>query len=223
MLAAPGQPPRRAQAAYEALRADLLAGRWPADTILSAYALAEELGMSRSPVGEALKRLHAEGLVESMPQVGVRVIGHSREDVADLAEILGALEGLAAQRAADHLDDQRLSALGEILRRATIAAEHADAAGVQAADLAFRDTVLGGSSRHLERLVASIRSKAGLADSVAPGIPHGLEDVVAGLVPVLAALTAGDGPGARAALEKHVVDREALQAEPQVARDDLAS
>ncbi|WP_354698584.1 hypothetical protein DSM112329_04270 [Paraconexibacter sp. AEG42_29] len=219
MRAAPGQPPRRAQAAYEALRADLLAGRWPADTILSAYALAEELDMSRSPVGEALKRLHAEGLVESMPQVGVRVIGHSREDVADLTEILGALEGLAAQRAADHMDDGRLSALGEMLRRATIAAEHADAAGVQAADLAFRDTVLGGSSRHLDRLVASIRSKAGLADPVA----HGLDDAVSGLVRVLAALRAGDGPGARAALERHVIELASLQAEPQVARDDLAS
>jgi DNA-binding GntR family transcriptional regulator len=83
--------------AYAAIREDILRGRLRPGTPLSRRRLADELGMSIVPVGEALRRLEDDGLVESRARVGTRVRVHTGEDVRALYELREALETQSAR------------------------------------------------------------------------------------------------------------------------------
>lgn len=86
--------------AYEALREAIITCKFPPGMRLLEGELAQQLGMSRSPVREALKRLSHEGLVKEIPHVGVTVAEVGLESLHELYLILAALEGLACREAA---------------------------------------------------------------------------------------------------------------------------
>jgi DNA-binding GntR family transcriptional regulator len=85
------------------IQGDLRAGEW-----LRQERLARELGVSHTPIREALKQLEVEGLVEHVPYRGVRVIEFSVNDVEDIYTMRSVLEGLAAAAAAVHLTKDEL-------------------------------------------------------------------------------------------------------------------
>ena len=85
---------------YQALRARILDNAWPPGHQALEQELALEMGVSRTPVREALIRLHNEGLVEVVPRHGVRVLPVSPVDMAEIYAILTSLESLAAELAA---------------------------------------------------------------------------------------------------------------------------
>lgn len=107
----------RTERAYLHVRDGILGGRWPAGATLSTYGIAGELGISRTPVGIALKRLESEGLVEIIPQVGCRVAGASADALADLFPVRATIEGLAAETAARRIAPTELAELEELQRR----------------------------------------------------------------------------------------------------------
>ena len=83
--------------AYETLKRRILDNEWPAGHLALEQELAAELGMSRTPIREALIRLEKEGLVEVRPRHGMRVLGISAEDMEEIYEILISLESMAAE------------------------------------------------------------------------------------------------------------------------------
>jgi DNA-binding GntR family transcriptional regulator len=87
-------------AAYNALRRRILENAYPPGHRALEQALAEELGISRTPLREALIRLQKEGLVEVVPRHGMRVLPVSPSDMKQIYEILSALESMAAALAA---------------------------------------------------------------------------------------------------------------------------
>lgn len=102
----------RADRAYEYIGKEILEGRWHAGEILSTYALAEELNISRTPISEALKRLEADGLVAIVPQVGCRVCERPDQQlITELSTLCGALAGLAAESAALVMTAEQISKL----------------------------------------------------------------------------------------------------------------
>lgn len=86
---------------YEVLRDDILRGEITAGTWLREGTVATQLGVSRTPVREALQRLHADGLVDLIPRRGAQVIRLSGEDVEASYDVRILLEGEAARRAAE--------------------------------------------------------------------------------------------------------------------------
>ncbi len=84
-------------AAYEQIRKRILDNVWPPGHRALEQKVALELGMSRTPVREALMRLISEGLVEVIPRHGMRVLPVSSTDMLEIYEILTALECLAAE------------------------------------------------------------------------------------------------------------------------------
>ncbi|MFO1313708.1 MAG: GntR family transcriptional regulator [Burkholderiales bacterium] len=84
-------------AAYATMRRRILDNAWPPGHSALEQALAAELGMSRTPVREALIRLAKEGLVEVVPRHGMRVLPVSADDMRDIYEMLTALESMAAE------------------------------------------------------------------------------------------------------------------------------
>lgn len=89
----------------------LLEGRFAPGERLSEEALAAELGVSKTPVHDALIRLSAEGLVRIVPYQGAFVIKHTPHDVDEIHQLRKSLELLAMDLAQPHLDDQVLSEL----------------------------------------------------------------------------------------------------------------
>jgi len=84
-------------AAYDLIRRRILDNVWPPGHRALEQEVALALGMSRTPVREALVRLQAEGLVEVVPRHGMRVLPVSPNDMREIYEILTALECMAAE------------------------------------------------------------------------------------------------------------------------------
>lgn len=86
--------------------------------------LAEELGVSRTPVREAIRKLELEGFVIMVPRRGVYVAGISMKDIYEVFEVRGALEALAASLAAERITEEELE---EMERRLVKEAEETEA------------------------------------------------------------------------------------------------
>lgn len=103
-----------AQLAYTAIRNAVLAldaYDAEADLRLDEKRLAAQLGVSRTPVREALARLEHEGLVEIIPRRGVRVIRKSKAEIVEMIIAWAALEAMAARLATERAPDTEISAL----------------------------------------------------------------------------------------------------------------
>jgi DNA-binding GntR family transcriptional regulator len=87
------------ESAYQTMRRRILDNLWPPGHRALEQELALELGMSRTPVREALIRLQKEGLVEVVPRHGMSVLPVSADDMRDIYEMLTALEAMAAELA----------------------------------------------------------------------------------------------------------------------------
>lgn len=99
---------------FEKIREDILNDAYKNGEKIVEAKLAEELGVSRTPVREALKQLELDGLVENIPNRGVVVKGVSEQDIADIYTIRIAIEGIAANWAVERISDEELSQLKEV-------------------------------------------------------------------------------------------------------------
>ena len=98
---------------FSQLQNNILNGLYePGDSLIETK-LSDELGVSRTPVREALRQLELEGLVQSFPNKGVIVKGVSDQDIQDIYTIRMLIEGLAARWAAEKITAQELEELKE--------------------------------------------------------------------------------------------------------------
>src|SRR5436305_2439940 len=102
------------QRVYDHLRAEILAGRLEPGTELIEVALAEQLGVSRGPLREAIGRLAAEGLVTVSPRRGAVVRSLSKEEFLELYQVREALERMAMQLAVPRLTDEQFEGLAAL-------------------------------------------------------------------------------------------------------------
>ncbi|MBI4347847.1 MAG: GntR family transcriptional regulator [Elusimicrobia bacterium] len=137
--------------AYEHIRRSILDARIPVGTALSEYQLAKEIGVSRTPVREALKRLEQDGLVRSVPRRGTFVANLTVRDIVEIYQIRIQLEGLAARVAAERMD---AAGLAELIR----GLDKADKAARQGRTDAARE-----HDRHMHKKIIESTSNGRLA------------------------------------------------------------
>jgi DNA-binding GntR family transcriptional regulator len=143
-------------AATELIRQAIVDGRLPPGRRLKEEELARELGISRTPVREALLILHAEGLVDTAPNRGAAVRSHSVEDLDDLYQLRALLEGYSTRRAATRLTDETIGVLRASCERFDALLERgAEMSQLFDENLVFHHTILVGSGS--ARLASMVR------------------------------------------------------------------
>lgn len=156
------QPPaNRSELAYQSLKEQLLSGDLPHGSPLSSYNLAKTLGISRTPVTHALKRLENEGLVEIIPQVGCRVAQPTPAEVVEVFTLRAVLEGLAAEIAALRIDEAELQALQTLLQEGEAAIHRNDSAAYSLINKEFHTLIVSACGMvKLEELLDKFRDFA---------------------------------------------------------------
>jgi DNA-binding GntR family transcriptional regulator len=136
-------------AATELIREAIVDGRLEPGRRLKEEELARELGISRTPVREALLMLQAEGLVDAIPNRGAMVRVHTTEDLDDLYQLRALLEGYAARRAAARISDEQVEQLRSSCDRFEGLDPDEDLRELVRENLLFHSTILdvAGSAR----------------------------------------------------------------------------
>ena len=152
----------RVEDAYERLKDEIRTNRMPPGFQAPEPEIALRLGMSRTPVREALIRLEAEGLVELIPRRGARVLPIQAEDMRAIYEILTALEPDAAARlAARKPSEEELAPLVQATRDMEAALEKEDLDTWAEADDRFHVALLElQGNRRLKSFVMSLYDQA---------------------------------------------------------------
>ena len=100
---------------FHKLQEDILSGKYAVDEELKEKTIGDELGVSRTPVREALRQLELQGLVTITPNKGAHVTGFSKEDLNDIYEIRSVMEGLCAKWAAKKATPEQIEELAELV------------------------------------------------------------------------------------------------------------
>jgi GntR family transcriptional regulator, rspAB operon transcriptional repressor len=139
---------------FERIREDILNLRYRIGEKLVEAKLAEEMGVSRTPVREALKQLELDGLVENIPNRGVVVKGISSQDIADIYSIRVAIEGIAVGWAIDRMDKEGLDELSEIYDLMDFYTSKDDCDKIFELNTRFHETIYRATkSRYLESVL----------------------------------------------------------------------
>ncbi len=135
---------------FQTLRSRILTGELAPGERLMELRLADQLGVSRTPIREAIRKLELEGLVTMLPRRGAVVAQITEKGLRDVLEVRSALDALAVQLACQRISEQELSALlaaaGEFVRMT----KTGDANRIARADVAFHDIIHQAS--HNEKL-----------------------------------------------------------------------
>lgn len=100
---------------FQKIRDDILSGKYKENDELRENTVGKELGVSRTPVREALRQLELEGLVTIIPNRGAYVTGISHKDIWDIYMIRSMLEGLCARWATENISEVQLDELEETI------------------------------------------------------------------------------------------------------------
>ncbi len=147
-------------AAYAAVRDGIVSGEHAAGSRLREEDLAEALGVSRTPVREALRRLHSEGLVELEPRRGALVATWGADELDEIFELRALVEGYGARRAATRVTEV------EVARLEGLCDEMDEAAARRPVPDHERIGALNQALHHEIHRVASSRYVAGLLTSL---------------------------------------------------------
>jgi DNA-binding GntR family transcriptional regulator len=134
----------------------ILSGRLnPGDNLIESH-LCSELGVSRTPIREAIRQLELEGLVRSVPNKGTVVVGISLKDIEDIYAIRMMVEGLASKWAAQNITSEEAEKLKKIIALQDFYVEQEDAEQLLEIDSQFHELIYEASkSRPLKHILAS--------------------------------------------------------------------
>ncbi len=201
------EPALKRHRAVDVVRRAILDGTLQPGERLVELRLARELGVSQTPVREALSSLEREGLVVKLDHRGTYVARVDAAELNEIATLRALLEGECARRAAAPAAAGAGTELREHLSAMRAAAERHDLRGLIDADMAFHETLreLAGH-RLLAEALGRLHDRTRLALAVADGwYADALTEVAESHVPLLEALEQGDADAAERHAREHVL------------------
>ena len=139
---------------YQQIEKNILSGVYKAGEIISESKLSEELGVSRTPIREAIARLENDKLIGITPS-GTVVLGITDEDVADMFAVKTALAPMVVKMAAMNISDEDLAKLKEILDQQEFYQEKKNIEKVRNLDTQFHDIIYSASGSPIFQAVLS--------------------------------------------------------------------
>lgn len=126
---------------FNTLRKAILKGELKPGERLMEIALADRLGVSRTPIREALRKLELEGLVVMIPRRGAQVADITEKDLNDVLEVRMALESLAIEKACKRMDESEMEKLLSAAREFEKTTTEGDLVKLAEADVAFHEVI----------------------------------------------------------------------------------
>lgn len=197
--------PRLVDRTYEAIRGAILAGVFAPGTKLTVAKLVAKVGVSPTPIKEALIRLEREGLVRIVPRRGAFVVRLTVDDAAELYDLREVIEGLAARCAARRMDGAALWELESLLEQARACLSKPDYVRYSDLDVAFHAAVARASgSTRVRQVIESLRLQTRLLMATSVTLPGRLESSYGEHRAIVEALRSGDPDRAEKAARAHV-------------------
>lgn len=145
---------------FVTLREAILEGKLKPGDRLMEIQLSNQLGVSRTPIREAIRMLEKEGLAITIPRKGAQVAKLSEKDMEDVLEIRNVLDELAVSTACDRMSQEELGALKVAKESFEIAVKKKDATAIAEADVAFHDVIYQACKNpKLETILNNLREQ----------------------------------------------------------------
>jgi DNA-binding GntR family transcriptional regulator len=195
--------------AYRAIREGIVSGVYRPGAHLTAEGLAGASGISRTPVREAMRRLHAEGLIQFIPNRGAFVTRLEERDIAKIYDLRVVLEGYAAETAAREATDAQIDRLEVLAGEMVDAIAPASSSGVDRVAQLNNDfhklIVAGAANPRLEVALASIVEVPLVLRTFRRYSQEELRRSMSQHVELVQALRARDGLWARSVMASHIL------------------
>ena len=189
----------------EAIRSGVLK---PGERIMEIQ-LAEELGVSRTPVREAIRKLELEGYVVMMPRRGTYVASMSIRDINEIFELRTALESLSNGLAADHITDEELEHLQRLLVIIGGYIKEGNIEKIVETDIEFHDMMYHAArNTRLVGIISNLRDQLTRFRTLSMSYPGRLEATIEEHRLIVEAIARGDRKAASKAAERHMENSE---------------
>lgn len=199
------QPMPLAKMAYETLRDSILAGHLKPGEVYNEMVLAKELGISRTPIREALLEISSHGLVTYLPRKGVQINNPTKRDVEEIFELRKAIELTAVEKVAKASPPHDFNKIEKSLEDQRKALNKKDFVDFLEADRTFHTTFSElTNNRRLLAIIENIRDMMHLIGVQALGIEGRGEEVIAEHEKVLVAVKRGKPGEAKRAMNYHL-------------------
>ncbi len=194
---------------FTTLRDAIVTGELKPGERLMEVALAEKMGVSRTPVREAVRRLEMEGLVTMTPRKGTHVAELSVKDIMDVLEVRAALDKLATQLAAGRIRQDNIRRLESIHRQYIASLQKENLPGAIKKDVEFHDVIYQASGNNkLMSVAANLREQIYRFRVLYLKDFSNAEDVLLEHQNILKALEAHDATRAGQLAEEHITHQQ---------------
>ncbi len=205
---------------FENLREAIVEVKLSPGQRLMEFQLADQLGVSRTPVREAIRKLELEGLVIMLPRKGAYVANMSLKDVIDVLEIRASLEGLAAYLAAERMTDEDILKLEKIAEDFDQGKENEDLETLLKKDVEFHECIFKATNnKRLHQLINSLweqvyRFRVSYISDYESTVNITKEHKL-----ILEAIKSGDSELAKKYAKEHIEKAEQFMMEKSVSKD----
>jgi DNA-binding GntR family transcriptional regulator len=194
---------------FAAMREAIVKGELKPGERLMEVQLAEEMGVSRTPVREAIRKLELEGLVVMVPRKGAYVAGLTLKDAANVFEIRGSLEGLAAALAAERITEEEINDLDRVLEDIAKAGEKGDVDTIIKKDMEFHQKLFSATrNERLAQIISNLKEQIDRFRIKSFTNPKRLKSVILEHKKILDAIKNGDAENAEKLARDHIYESE---------------
>lgn len=190
---------------FEQLETSILDGSLEVGESLNELKLSSQLGVSRTPVREAMRMLEQKNLVRLVPNKGIIVLGVDRKDLLDVLTIRSYIEGLASRWAAENITEPKSKALREIVDLQEFYFLKSDTEKISGMDSRFHEAIFSFcESRKLEYMLRDLHHMILRFRRLSIAESSRTEKAIAEHRAILEAICSGDGDNAERYTVEHI-------------------
>ncbi len=194
---------------FENVRQAIVKGVFAPGERLMEIQMADELGVSRTPVREAIRKLELEGFVVMIPRRGTYVANLSIKDINDVYEIRTSLDVLAAGLAAERIEPEEIAELNRLLLEISNASKHNDMEAIVKLDTDFHDVLYKASrNERLRNIINNLREQITGIRGVSMRYPGRMADTIEEHRALVDSIASRDSEKAQAAARIHLENAE---------------